>query len=261
MKSFLMLNYDNQGFIKILKDEWNSTHFGKKMGNVELNIKEALSFEDILFVINDAVLKAKKEGFEHLTFKISTDKKKIIRSLNELQFYLVDTLITFNFDFKKSKLASVKNNCVFHEMNYTDLDILKDISKKAFKIDRFHSDPSFDDELCNQYYEKWIENSYNGIADKIIVAYVNNSPVGYTTIKLPEDKTSVSTLVLSAVSLDYRNQGIYTSIIHECISWIDGKSDYVRIGTQIDNIAVQKAWIKLGLTIYESQYVFQKDIT
>ena len=68
-------------------------------------------------------------------------------------------------------------------------------------------------------------------------------------------------LVLSAVSDKYRGIGVYTSMIHEGISWMlreHGDLMGVIVGTQLDTLAVQKAWIKLGFTVYGSSYVLQK---
>ena len=67
--------------------------------------------------------------------------------------------------------------------------------------------------------------------------------------------------MLSAVSDKYRGIGVYTSMIYEGISWMireHGNLKGVIVGTQLDTIAVQKAWIKLGFTVYDSFYVLHR---
>lgn len=256
----IVLNYENHGSITIQFDEWNSFHFKKNMGNVSLNLFKEVEPDNLLDIMNDVVNKAKEKGFEHLTFKVDTNQKKIIQSLIKKQFLLVDTLISYIYDFKKVKLKDMEHKCSFRDPNDQDIEILKDISKKSFSIDRFHSDPSLDNKLSDEYYEKWIENSYKGLADKIIVPFVDDVPVGYTTGKLPNEGSDIGVLVLSAVSSECRGRGIYTSMIYEGIKWLEGKASFVKVGTQIDNVAVQKTWIKLGFVVYDSQYIFQKNI-
>ena len=173
---------------------------------------------------------------------------------------IADTLVRYTFDFEKATLPQMQYKCELGDCKKEDLESLKEISRTVFKIDRFHSDDSLPNDLCDQYYSRWIENSFNGLADKIVVAYYNNEPVGYTTAKVYPNDEYVQ-MVLSAVSDKYKGLGTYTSMIHFGSKWlIDNYSKTKKgiiVGTQIDNVAVQKTWIKLGYTIQDSQYVFQ----
>ncbi|MEG0155134.1 MAG: GNAT family N-acetyltransferase [Lachnospiraceae bacterium] len=248
----------------IEKDEWNSLHFGKKMGNVyssALGEKEKQKSTQDIFA--QLILDAKKEEYEHLTFKIRTNEKDLVKGAIEQNFMLADTLITCLYDFRKNKLPEISHVCELGDCKEADMKALKKIAKESFKIDRFHSDPSLDNALCDEYYEKWFENSVNGLADKTIVAYYKDEPVGFTTVKIYENR-KYGQLVLVAVSNKYRGIGVCTSMIYTGFKYIQEKYsnrvEGVLIGTQIDNIAMQKAWAKLGLSIYDSDYVFQKDI-
>ena len=92
-------------------------------------------------------------------------------------------------------------------------------------------------------------------ADKVIVSEYNNTVVGFTTGKA-DNTQPYGHLVLSAVSDKYRGLGIYTSMIYEGIKWLEKEGfKGLIVGTQINNIAVQKAWIKLGFTVLDSEYV------
>lgn len=250
---------NNQNFILTI-DKFNSEIFNKKMGN--LQICENLDIKKINNIdkqINEILEEAINDGFEHITCKVDTNHTQLVQSLENNKMLLADTLITYRFYYGKSKLYNVNHQCLLNDCKKEDLDYLKSISKNAFKIDRFHSDPSLDNNLCDKYYEKWIENSFNGFADRVIVAYLDEEPVGYTTAKIP-GKDRVGHLVLSAVSEKSRGKGVYTSMIYEGVKWMEGKAECLQVGTQINNIAVQKAWIKLGFTVGDSFYVFQKSI-
>lgn len=246
------------------EDSFNTNHFGIKMGNVKPNINcFNLTNDDLQKRFEEAIVLAKGDGYKHLTYKIGTNLKEFIKCAANHGMEIADTLVRYVFDFSKSSLPEIKHKCSLSDCTIEDLQYLKNIARKSFKIDRFHTDNNLPDELCDLYYDKWIENSYNGFADKVIVAHYSNEVVGFTTVNFrPSD--DYSQLVLSAVSDKYRGIGVYTSMIHEGTKWLlsnkSAETKGVIVGTQIDNIAVQKAWIKLGYTIFDSQYVFQKYI-
>lgn len=235
----------------IKKDIFNSKIFEMQMGNISLDSDESLF--DVLKV-------AQREGYEHVSIKVPTGNKELVNQCFKEGFMLADTLVSFVFDFNKSVLANVQHKCIIREYKDSDLEGIMQIAKNSFKIDRFHSDPNLDNELCDKYYEQWIYNSCHGFADNVLVAEYNNEVVGFTTGKVYEEDNEVH-LVLSAVSSKYRGLGIYTSMIYEGVKWAKQfKTNRLIVGTQIDNVAVQKAWIKLGFTLKNSEYVLQKKI-
>lgn len=243
--------------MRIEEDKFNTDIFKIKMGNI-VECKEEWTPDSITNLISDG----KKSGFSHLTVKIETKDKQLVEQFLMNDFVVADTLMEFVYDMKKTKLVEIEHKCIIRDCLEEDLNALKEIAHESFKIDRFHSDSSLDNELCDNYYEKWIENSFNGFADKVIVAEYKNEAIGFTTGKIREGE-KYGHLVLSAVSNKYRGLGVYTSMIHEGVRWIIENYpnlDGIIVGTQIENIPVQKAWIKLGFTVYNSTYVLQKKI-
>ena len=252
---------DRKAQLQINKDVFNSTHFNLSMGNMYINhVNENIDDDLIAKIIEAGLREAKNRGFQHLTCKCDTNNKNVIYYLENEEFHLMDTLVTYVFSYNKDHLNKVEHQCIIRDCEYEDLPTLKEIAIKSFKIDRFHSDRLLNKSKSDEYYEKWIENSYNGLADKTMVAEFDGVPVGFTTGKLPniEDKSRSGQLVLSAVSESSRGKGIYTSMIYAGVKWLEGKANTVKVGTQINNIAVQKSWIKLGFTVFDSQYVFHK---
>ncbi len=238
----------------IKKDSFNSEIFGLKMGNVELD-NPILNYKQ--FITEE---KAFLNDFEHLSLKIDSNNKQLFNYAIASGYYLVDTLIEYIFTKNKSILPKINHKCELRDYQINDLKDLKNIAKNSFEIDRFHSDKNLSRERCDLYYEKWVENSCNGFADKVIVATYKDEIVGFTTGKNYEND-ELGHLVLSAVSNKYRGLGIYTSMIYEGVSWILNDFQFkkgILVGTQLNNIAVQKAWIKLGFSVFKSTYVLHK---
>lgn len=249
------------GTFDIRMDGFNSEHFGMKMGNVSIKRLNRLDKETAEELVQSILKGATENNYSHLTCKLDTNYIEIAQIMEKTGFFLADTSITYRFDFSKNELTHINHKCSIDDCNESDLKEIKSIAKGSFFLDRFHNDDSLSTELCDSYYEKWIENSYNGYADKVIVARYDNNVCGFTTGKLRANEDDAE-LVLSAVSNTYRGLGVYTSMIYEGVKWIQDqhRQDYrgLTVNTQINNIAVQKAWIRLGLVVFSSDYIFHK---
>lgn len=243
------------------KDKFNSEIFKIPMGN--LVIERCDQGQELDACISLALKKGKEEGFKHITCKVPTNDIESVNALERAGFFLVDTALTYTFVIGKHSLKNMNYECVLDDCKENDLDRLKTIAKESYKIDRFHSDKTLPNELCDKYYEKWVENSYYGFADKTLVAYYNGLPVGFETGKRRKG-TPYYDLVLSAVDKNARGLGIYTSMIHYMTQHVidlskrDESLKAILLETQVDNIPVLKAWINLGYTAESSLYVMHK---
>ena len=164
--------------MKINKDEFNSKHFNVLMGNVCLDkIYSEKEFKNELSGLEDF------KEYQHLTLRIPSNDKITANSAFRFGFKLCDTLVEWLFLLKSNFLPEMNYKVDIRECSEEDLPSIKHIAKSSFVIDRFHSDPNLDNDLCDLYYEKWIENSYYGFAEKVFVAVYNNDVVGFITIK------------------------------------------------------------------------------
>lgn len=252
--------------IQIDEDMFNSDHFGIKMGNMEIHETEDskhFTVDEYYAILNDVMEQAVKEGFQHLTCKIDPNYKTSIYALQKHQFLLVDTLVTACYDFSREHTGERKMTCEVGDCREEDIARLKEIAKISYKMDRFHSDPSLANDLCDQYYEKWIENCCHGFVDKVIVGYVNGQAAGYATCKWKTGDPYIE-FVLAAVDPEVRGLGVHNTMKYAEIAWateLAQKNPNIKgilDGTQLGNIAVQRTWSKVGFIPYSSRYVFQK---
>ena len=236
----------------IKQDIFNSEIFGIKMGNIILT-EEDLNNDS--FDVESVILEGKRNGFAHLSVKIPTPYKKIFNSFIFSGFYLTDTLIEYVLKYDEKPLPPMKHKMILRDFVESDIESLMEIAKGSFTFDRYHSDPFLDNNLCDKYYEQWLYNSCHGFADKIVVAEYNNEVVGFSTANADHSQ-ELGHMVLSAVSSKYRGLGTYTSMEYELIKWLKEEGfKGALLGTQINNVAVQKTWIKLGFTVLDSEYV------
>lgn len=254
--------------VEIQEDTFNSKHFGLKMGNMTIRQTEGDNNVSILEqsrFLAHVEMKAAKEGFEHLTCKIDPNYKNSIYALENRLFLLTDTLITNCYDFNRNLGKEAKFTCEVGDVQEKDIPKLKEIARNSYKMDRFHSDPTLPNELCDQYYERWIENCCHGFADVVKVGYLDGEPVGYAAAKYTDGEEYIQ-FMLVAVDQKARGRGVHTSMKYAKLEWarqiakqhpsIKGILD----GTQIGNIEVQRTWAKVGFIPYSSKFVFQKKI-
>jgi len=259
-----MINIEND-FIKVSvnKLEWDTAHFGMPMASMEIEVKKEIeSYESINRTIQEALQAAKDNGIKHVTLKLNPGLKKVIHVCQENGFRLMDTRIEYIFDYGRTEIKEINDKCTLRTAGKEEMETLIDISKESFKnyIDRFHSDENIDNAKADELYELWVKNSYSGYAQLVYAAEVDGKIVGFSTFKdfVEKDKkgNNIGEIVLSAVSEAARGKGVYTSMINYGVKLGKGKMDYLLVKTQIDNLAVQKAWASLGFKPYKNEYIF-----
>lgn len=125
-----------------------------------------------------------------------------------------------------------------------DLGRLKEIARSAHRITRFYADPTLPDERCDELYEEWIRRSFAGWADIVLVAEREEQAVGYVTVHLDGEDSSIG---LIAVAEDWRGKGIGTELVSSALNWARGqKAVRMSVVTQGRNIAAQRLFQRGG---------------
>ncbi len=254
------------GILSVVKSKWDSNHFGTEIANIRY-----------LFTLGDYLEKkqhtkellshlSRLSGFSLLITRTHTEDTPLIHALEDSSFQLMDTLVTHYFDFK-NKVVDFKETCKI-ELLKDEIPELKKIARTSFSeakvaTDHFHADRRLDEAKSDALYEHWIEEASKDKESIVLVAKINDHPVGFTTSGLNHRLNSytskkIGTLILSAVSPEYRNAQIYTSMINATLRWFSDKADIAELGTQIGNYPVQRVWPKLGTKIVRSQNTWHK---
>ncbi len=237
----------------LVKDEFNSEIFECNFGNI-YEVSDELECKDISLIIN-------KSDYDFVSAKINAANQKSLYEFQKAGFYIVDCLVTYEFDSVKNNLKNMEYKFEFSsQISQTQVEKLASIASKLFKIDRYHSDPNLNDALCDKYYYRWIENSFKGFADGCILPMYKGKIVGFTTYNVNNVDEDTSTMVLSGVDPKAQGMGVYGNMIHKGTKKLLEHSSKVRVGTQINNIAVQRTWQRLGYKLIEVNYVLHRDL-
>lgn len=125
-----------------------------------------------------------------------------------------------------------------------DLPALKKIARVSYTDSRFYFDPHFPREKCDLLYERWIEKSCAGGAERVIVAETDRQTVGFITCHLKEDVGEIGLLGVSEVA---RGGGVGGALIRASLDWFwEQGAARVSVVTQGRNVGAQRAYQRAG---------------
>lgn len=118
---------------------------------------------------------------------------------------------------------------------------------------RFRMDPSMSPAQFEAVYREWTTNSTQRlIADEVIIAYLNDLPVGLLTIK--RSIFRVATIGLLAVAASARRKGVGAMLISSACEWATrAKCQVIQVATQKANLDAQMFYSKMGFVVWKEK--------
>lgn len=232
-------------------DVFNSSIFKMKMANIICD-DNAYDENDV----KKAMDEAKKRKYQHLSVKVDIADKGSLNAFLGCGFNLVDTQIMYEIPLNAN--STEKNTGITRPYDISDKDRILEIAKKAYTIDRFHSDPQLPDDRCDVYYEQWAKNLCEGLADKVFVIDTDENTSGYITLQY-NDRTA--RVILAAIDSRYQGNGYFTAIMTDVIWYLSNDGfDCLFYGTQLGNIPVLRTVGRLNGIPKFSNHVLHKVI-
>lgn len=137
-----------------------------------------------------------------------------------------------------------------------DLVVLRQIARTSHRITRFYADPSLPDHKCDQLYEEWIRRSFAGWADVVLVEDRDGGPVGYCTVHLKGETSSIG---LIAVAEGHRGKGVGQALVSSAVAWTRAqKAETISVVTQGRNVAAQRTFQRAGFLATKTQLWFHR---
>ena len=249
-------------FCVIKNAEVESFVFGKEIYSLTHIISSGNyheSLENKLALLSFLTLKFDQK-IDMISCRVDYDDISTIHALEKQSYLLVDGLNTYSCEMKN--FSNGKNQLGFPTRLYqeNDLERLKEIARYSFSTDRFHNDPRIPENLSNILYEKFIENATKGIgADLVMVAEDDGTPIGFNSIEVQNQLIArwgvrVGSFILTSVASEYRNRGVYSSLIIASLKYLRETSDIVQIRMHFNNYPVHRVLSRLGFNITKSQF-------
>jgi ribosomal protein S18 acetylase RimI-like enzyme len=257
------------GLVSVERLDWDTKHFGIEMARIPHLIASdgySKAYELKCKLISHVLAKCCQEKISHLSARVSKEDLTSIHALESKCFRLMDVIVTGSLDLRKREIAQIENQWHVREFRSNDVPKLVDIAIESFKENpvtkqHFNADPYLPKEKSEDLYVQWLINSCKGLADTVLVAEMNGTPVGFSACKVQtslNEKIGVrfGVVFLTAVTPSARGKGIHASLLNAALHWFSDKVDIVETGAEISNYAVQRAWNRLGFKIVRSQCTF-----
>jgi dTDP-4-amino-4,6-dideoxy-D-galactose acyltransferase len=125
-----------------------------------------------------------------------------------------------------------------------DLGTLKAIARTGHRDTRFYFDPHFEQVKCDLLYETWIEKSFSGFAQSVLVAEVNGEAAGYVTCNLQGAESQIGLL---GVADKYQGIGLGRQLVAGFLAWsVEQGARGATVVTQGRNLSAQRLYQRMG---------------
>jgi len=132
----------------------------------------------------------------------------------------------------------------FRHAREDDLRALRTIARTSHHDTRFYFDGHFEQEKCDLLYATWIENSFRGFAQAVLVAEADGEPAAYLTCHLNDQASQIG---LVGVGEGHRGKGLATKLVRAFLSWSrEQGARRALVVTQGRNLPAQRLYHRNG---------------
>ena len=253
---------------------WDTKVVGQPVAVIKYLVGAGVDDSRVLDQLLDEVLQhAGSRGIYLLTCKVQPLQIAAIHALERHGFLLMDTLLDFFFDFWRTPFDKISppqrlDGLHVRLANPQDLSELLALTETAFAkhFGRYNSDPKMPAGTGTKVYQEWVRSSFNGAADWILIAEVNNRVTGYSVWKKAsalEVKYSFDIVhcTLAATHPDFFGQGVYTTLTFEGMRMAQKFANHLDLPAHVSHFAVGRTKLKLGWKIAGVRHSFHKWLT
>lgn len=200
-------------------------------------------------------------GVVLLIARCLTSDLRAAQAMEREGFALMDTLMYYGRDLVKKAIPFDTGKALVRQIRPGEEHKVKAIAAESFRgySGHYHADERLDRTKCDEAYMSWAFLSCvsRDVTDEVLVAELDDSIVGFATLRLNSQEEGEG--VLFAVAPSFQGQGIFRSLIIHGMEWCLSKGAMRMVySTQITNILVQKALIRVGFEHSHAYYTFHK---
>ena len=203
----------------------------------------------------------RENGVALLIARCPASELRTAQAMERDGFSLMDTLVYFARDLHKTPIPSDIGKVPTRPVRAGEEDAVKSVAAESFQgyFGHYHADERLGRKECDEVYTSWALRSCvsRDVADEVLVADLDGKIVGFATLRL--NGADEGEGVLFGVASEAQGQGIYRSFMVRGMEWCmsNGVARMV-VSTQVNNIAVQKVWVRVGFEPSHGYYTFHK---
>ena len=216
--------------------EWDSNFFGLRIARSN---RSCLDHTTLAATLDwcDA------QRIDCLYFLADPDHAETTRIAEKNGFQFTDVRVTLEQSLVENKSLAEEADGI-RLAREEDLPALRRIASVTHRDTRFYFDEHFDRAKCDFLYETWIENSFRGFAQAVLVAEVDQSPAAYLTCHLKGTEAQIGLL---GVSASHQGKRLGTQLTKHFLAWSrEQEAKRALVVTQGRNLAAQRLYQRQG---------------
>ena len=233
---------------------WDTNFFGFRIARVVGHQLDPQRTHDILEW-------CKTQEIRCVYFLADSDHPSTVRLAEDNGFRQVDIRVTLQCDMRDRRAMYRNDSSEVANLRTAlskDIPTLQAIAGASHTDTRFYADPLFPRQSCQALYETWIKGSCEGDADVVLVAELEEQPVGYVSCHLFSN-SSHGQIGLVGVASQAQGRGVGRALIECSLDWFaEQEVELVRIVTQGHNVPSQRLYQQCGFLSYSVQLWYHK---
>jgi dTDP-4-amino-4,6-dideoxy-D-galactose acyltransferase len=214
---------------------WDSEFFGRRIARANHKHLDDATLQELLrWCVANRI--------ECLYFLADSDDSQTTHLAETNGFLLADVRMTFERTLRE--ISIVPTSVAVRPAQEEDLEPLRAIARTAHRDTRFYFDRRFERVKCDLLYETWIEKSFRGFAQSVLVAEVDQKPAGYITSHRRGDEAQVG---LMGVAERNRGIGLGSILVQHFLSLAMREgAERATVTTQARNVRAQRLYQRSG---------------
>jgi dTDP-4-amino-4,6-dideoxy-D-galactose acyltransferase len=227
--------------------DWDSKFFNRRIARLN-----ATHLDDE--IVRETMQWCRRECVECLYFLANPGNAQTIRLAEANGFQCVDVRVTYERAVPEGQKA--ERPAAVRLARETDMNTLKTIARGTHHDSRFYFDQHFDRAQCDLFYETWIENSFRGYAQEVLVAEHDDLPVAYLSCHYKDRESQIG---LVGVSADHQGKGLGSLLVQSFLAWsLAQGAARAKVVTQGRNVNAQRLYQKNGFVLVSQQVWYHR---
>lgn len=230
---------------------WDSDFWGVRIARARADVLTPESVDQI-----DAW--SRRASVRCLYLLARSDSAETQQLADDHRFRQADVRVTFRRSGPKADPSYSRIGAVIRNALPADLSELRNIARTSYHDTRFYYDPRFPKDRCDTFYETWITRSCEGYADGVLVAELDNKPVGYVTCHI-DSLAGRGSIGLVGVGASVQGSGVGRKLVLSALKWFAERDlSEVSVVTQGRNIGAQRLYQRCGFLTHSVHLWYHK---
>jgi dTDP-4-amino-4,6-dideoxy-D-galactose acyltransferase len=231
--------------------EWDSEFFQRRIARLNRRRLDAAT-------IAQCAESCQQHRIDCVYLLADSDDPQTPRLAEANDFHFTDIRLTLERAVAQDDLAPDTSNATRFARE-SDLPALRAIARTGHRDTRFYFDEHFDRNKCDLLYQTWIENSFRGFAQAVLVAEAEGEAAAYLTCHLNEQTSQIGLL---GVAERHRGKRLATSLVRAFLSWSrEQGAGRAVVATQGRNVQAQRLYQRNGFVTSSMQLWYHRWFT